>query len=132
MNSMFIIFVKDQERSAILYKKILAKTPILDVPGMTEFALSAASSLGIMPLSGIQKLLNKKPELRNPGSQVYNAELYLILPNPQEVVSRSLSAGAVLQSPYEKRSWGNKVAYLLDFDNNLIAVSDSVTASLSD
>ncbi len=45
----FILYVRDQAASARFYGSVLEQEPTLDVPGMTEFRLSAESVLGLMP-----------------------------------------------------------------------------------
>lgn len=60
MKSMFIVFVEDHSLSKKFYQQVLEQEPILDVPGMTEFALGIDSSLGLMPASGIVKILENK------------------------------------------------------------------------
>ena len=52
-----ILYVKDQEWSTDFYSHVLAMQPTLHVPGMTEFTLNEVCILGLMPESGIKKLL---------------------------------------------------------------------------
>ena len=54
---MFILYVSDQQASRDFFTTVLEREPVLDVPGMTEFNLLDGSSLGLMPETGIQKLL---------------------------------------------------------------------------
>jgi len=67
-NAMFILYVKNQDASTDFYSKVLGIKPMLYVQGMTEFALNDGSTLGLMPISGIKKLLGKK--LPDPKKQV--------------------------------------------------------------
>lgn len=60
MISEFILFVSDQERSRRFYETVLQMFPVLHVPGMTEFQLSDTYKLGLMPESGIAKILHVK------------------------------------------------------------------------
>lgn len=53
----FILYVTDQAASARFYAAVLALPPALDVPGMTEFRLGEGATLGLMPVSGIRRLL---------------------------------------------------------------------------
>ena len=45
MKSHLILFVASQARAATFYARVLDASPVLDVPGMTEFALSETSRL---------------------------------------------------------------------------------------
>ena len=54
-----ILYVQDQEQSALFYEKLLRQKPSLHVPGMTEFTLSAGCKLGLMPEAGIAPLLDE-------------------------------------------------------------------------
>jgi hypothetical protein len=79
MKSHFILYVRDQTASVKFYSAVLDATPILDVPGMTEFQLSADCVLGLMAERGIKKLL--APNLPDPSlaSGIPRAEIYLIV-----------------------------------------------------
>ena len=54
-----ILYVRDQKLATIFYSKVLGLSPVLEVPGMTEFRLSAEHVLGLMPEAGIKRLLGK-------------------------------------------------------------------------
>ena len=47
----------DQKRSTEFYTALFRRKPHINVPGMTEFILSDAWKLGLMPLDGIVKIL---------------------------------------------------------------------------
>ncbi len=57
METYFILYVTNQERSRRFYESALGLAPRLHVPGMTEFALPSGGVLGLMPESGVRKLL---------------------------------------------------------------------------
>jgi uncharacterized glyoxalase superfamily protein PhnB len=121
MNSWLIFYVKDQDKSMKFYRSVLAQEPDLHVPGMSEFKLSEQTSLGLMPESGIKKLLNEHlpdPEKTNGAAR---AELYLSVENPNAYHQRALLQGAVELSPLLKRNWGDEVAYSLDPDGHVLA-----------
>ena len=99
MNPMFIFYVSDQETSTSFYKTVLGAEPVLHVPGMTEFKLSEHSSLGLMPYTGIQRLLSPHLDAVNFDVSQAKAELYLHVNNAGEYLSRALDAGAKLLSP---------------------------------
>ena len=52
-----ILYVSDQTRSTRFYQDIFRMPPDLNVPGMAEFNLSDQCKLGLMPNSGIAKIL---------------------------------------------------------------------------
>jgi uncharacterized protein len=121
MNAIFILFVRDQERSAAFYKSALGSTPVLDVPGMTEFSLCGGAGLGLMPETGIRKLLG--PGLPDPATAqgTPRSELYLVVDDPAACHARALTAGATELSPLAERPWGDLAAYCLDLDGHVLA-----------
>lgn len=68
MKTHFILYVSDQAAATRFYSRILDSEPILNVPGMTEFELSPQSVLGLMPVSGIKRLLGD--ELPDPANVI--------------------------------------------------------------
>lgn len=123
MKSMIILFITDQQKSKMLYKSILGKEPILDVIGMTEFKLSDDVSLGLMPRKNIHTIISADiDELHNfQNSPV--AELYLRMNNSEIIIRSAIDKGAKLICPMKLRSWGDEVAYLMDYDGNIIGIS---------
>lgn len=117
----FILYVADQARSTAFYAATLAVAPTLDVPGMTELTLSDTCILGLMPESGIRRLLG--PALPDPSAAqgTPRAELYLRVDDPAAYHGRALAAGARELSGLEPRSWGDVVAYSLDPDGHVLA-----------
>ncbi len=115
-----ILYVADQARSTRFYRSVLG-TPRLDVPGMSEFVLPGGAVLGLMPESGIRKLLG--PALPDPAAArgIPRAELYLRVANASELHQRALAAGAVELSPMLLRDWGHQAAYSLDPDGHVLA-----------
>ena len=121
----FILYVADQTRSAAFYRTVLAIDPHLDVPGMSEFRLPGGGILGLMPESGIRKLLG--PALPDPGLArgVPRAELYLMVSDPDAFHQRALACGATELSPLLPRDWGQSVAYSLDRDGHVLAFASA-------
>lgn len=117
----FILYVRDQERSRAFYEQALRVAPRLHVPGMTEFALPTGGVLGLMPETGIRALLG--PALPDPASArgVPRAELYLLVQEPQVQHALALAAGARELSPLRERDWGHAAAYSLDPDGHVLA-----------
>ena len=118
MKTHFILYVREQSASRDFYAKLLDLAPHLAVPGMTEFELGPDSVLGLMPEAGIERLL---PIQTSPAGP--RCELYLVLPELEPVLQRALEAGGRLLSGPEVRSWGARVAYLLDPDQHVIALA---------
>jgi catechol 2,3-dioxygenase-like lactoylglutathione lyase family enzyme len=125
----FILYVKDQQRSALFYALVLERPPAHDVPGMTEFELGPGVRLGLMPEAGIKRLLGERlpdPALANGRPR---AELYLHVADPTAFHRRALGAGAVELSPASARDWGDVVAYSLDPDGHVLAFARKAQAS---
>ncbi len=121
MQPYFILYVSDQAASTVFYAAVLADQPRLNVPGMTEFALPGGAVLGLMPESGIRKLLG--PALPDPSAArgIPRAELYLLVDQPAVYIERALASGATLLSPLQPRDWGHLAAYCLDIDGHVLA-----------
>lgn len=120
----FILYVVDQEKSKLFYEKLLALTPSLHVPGMTEFNLSPHCKLGLMPENGIAKILNNKTPHPSSGNGIPRCELYLKVPDAITYFKRGLTLGAKEISPFTQRDWGDKVGYLADFDGHIVAFAE--------
>lgn len=117
----FILYVRDQRRSAAFYAAALGCAPELDVPGMTEFRLCDGATLGLMPEAGIRRLLGDA--LPDPAGArgTPRTELYIRVDDPDSFHSRALAAGARELSPLIRRDWGDAAAYCLDPDGHVLA-----------
>ena len=122
----FILYVAHQESSKAFYQLVLNKQPVLDVPGMTEFMLADNCKLGLMPESGIAKILNGKTPDPGSGSGIPRCELYLYTEDISGFYERLISAGGKEISPIEARSWGDKVGYFSDPDGHIIAIVEKL------
>ncbi|MBN9420648.1 MAG: glyoxalase [Candidatus Eremiobacteraeota bacterium] len=100
------------------YREVLGREPRLDVPGMTEFELAEGTVLGLMPESGIERLLGVVT-----GPRVARCELYLVLEDLEPALARALGAGAELLSGAADRDWGARVAYVRDLDGHVLALA---------
>lgn len=116
-----IFYVADQAAATSFWAAVLGRHPELDVPGMTEFALTGSTVLGLMPETGITALLG--PALPDPAAArgVPRSELYLVVDDPAAYHARALAAGARELSPLALRNWGDRAAYSLDADGHVIA-----------
>ena len=121
MKAHFILYVSDQQRSTAFYSAVLGETPTLNVPGMTEFTLSDSSVLGLMPESGIVKLLGEAITHPSLADGVPRSELYLVVDNAAAFHARAIDSGAREVSPLALRDWGHSVAYSLDLDGHVLA-----------
>jgi predicted enzyme related to lactoylglutathione lyase len=116
-----ILYVHDQEQSAIFYEKLLRQKPSLHVPGMTEFTVNDTCKLGLMPNTGISKIIS--PILPQPatGTGIPRCELYLKVNDVHAAFEHALNCGAQLISPVQERNWGDTVCYFADADGHVIA-----------
>lgn len=122
--NMTILYVSDQEVAKQFYQTVLDMEPILHVPGMTEFKLLDNSFLGLMPLSGINKLLGSQ-YFPVPAQSTPRAELYLLTNQAEPYLARALSCGAQEILPLEMRDWGDRVGYCLDPDGHVLAFAEA-------
>ncbi len=127
--NMFIIYVSDQSASRDFYASILSCTPSLDVPGMTEFQLLDGSSLGLMPESGIQKLLPDTLPTPAFATGTIRGEIYLVVDNPQAYLDRAVTAGARLLSDCQDRDWGDRAGYCLDTDGYVLGFATPLSGN---
>jgi catechol 2,3-dioxygenase-like lactoylglutathione lyase family enzyme len=132
MNSMkitkthFILYVKDQARSTTFYSRVLDCRPSLNVPGMTEFILSETSDLGLMPETGIKRLLGDSLPDPAQATGIPRSEIYLYVKRPLDFHQRAIAAGAIELSGLEKRDWGDRAAYSLDPDGHVLAFAEKI------
>jgi len=123
----FILYVNDQARSAAFYRSVLDQEPTLDVDGMTEFILNDGVVLGLMPETGIRRLLGDAIADPAWGQGIPRAEIYLLVDDPQSYYERALTEGANSLSPLALRDWGDHVAYCEDFDGHILAFAKRQT-----
>jgi catechol 2,3-dioxygenase-like lactoylglutathione lyase family enzyme len=124
----FILYVQDQAKSTIFYSRTLDLEPSLNVPGMTEFTLSADCILGLMPQAGIRNLLGERLPDPSAGMGIPRAELYLLVEQPQAYHQRAIDAGAIELSAFAPRNWGHSAAYSLDLDGHVVAFATPTIA----
>lgn len=120
-----VFYVDDQESSTDFYSKLLDQKPNLHVPGMTEFSVTNNSILGLMPASGIKKLLKDKIEQPNKINDQPRAELYLIVENIGEYINRAKKMNVKLLDELKERDWGHRVIYYEDIDGYIIAFAET-------
>lgn len=120
----FILYVKDQKESEKFYQELLEKKPVLSVPGMTEFLLAENVKLGLMPESGIAKIIH--PALPHPesGNGIPRCELYLYSENVKETHEKIKKLGIKMVDELQPRDWGDDVFYISDPDGHVIAFAE--------
>lgn len=116
-----ILFVEDQKRSRRFYETAFGYAPIVDVPGMTEFDLGAGVKLGLMPNSGIAKILTGNLPAPETAVGIPRCELYLRVDDLETYSARIVEAGGRLVSAAAVRDWGDRVTYFADPDGHVIA-----------
>ncbi|MDA8244745.1 MAG: VOC family protein [Elusimicrobia bacterium] len=125
MKTLVILYVADQAKSKAFYTTVLGTSPVLDVPGMTEFKFEGNFSLCLMPERGIKGLLGEKLPDPAKGNGIPRAELYMLVDDPGAYHARALKAGAVEVKPLGQMPWGDTVAYSMDPDGNVLAFGKS-------
>lgn len=121
----FILYVKDQAASRDFYAQVLQMEPHLDVPGMTEFLLSQNVKLGLMPETGIAKIISGPLPHPQTGAGIPRCELYLKVPNASAYLQRGMNAEAMAVSSLQMRDWGDQVGYIADPDGHVIAFAEA-------
>lgn len=121
METEFILYVQNQNVSREFYQHVLNQIPVTDVPGMTEFELSPGVKLGLMPLTGISRILGKP--IQTFDTMQHRAELYLLCDDFLEKIQRAKDAGGRVISPAIPRDWGHTVAYFSDPDGYILALA---------
>jgi catechol 2,3-dioxygenase-like lactoylglutathione lyase family enzyme len=124
----FILFVRDQARSARFYRAVLLADPVLDVPGMTELALPGDAVLGLMPSAGAARLLGL-PATPEGSPSPPRSELYLVVDDPAGYLERAVAAGASVLSGLSPRDWGHDAGYVLDLDGHIVAFARTTSAA---
>lgn len=122
----FILYVKDQARSKEFYTALFESEPVLNVPGMTEFMLADNVKLGLMPESGIVKILRDKTPDPSTGNGIPRCELYLKITDIEKYSNNAMAAGAKLIDPVTPREWGDFVCYFADPDGHVIAFAETI------
>ncbi|MCK9616884.1 MAG: VOC family protein [Lentimicrobiaceae bacterium] len=122
----FILYVKNQQLSKDFYQKLLSASPVLDVPGMTEFLLEKNVKLGLMPEDGIQKILANRVPHPKTGNGIPRCELYLYVSDPGTYFNKAIQLGATVISELSPRDWGDEVAYCADTDGNILAFAKKI------
>lgn len=122
----FILYVADRSRSAAFYAQLLGATPTLDVPGMTEFALGPGCKLGLMPETGIARIISGPMRHPSEGAGIPRCELYLLVDDLERATLLATTAGARPVDAVADRDWGHRVVYFADPDGHVIALAKAL------
>jgi len=120
----FILYTSNQDASTEFYSRVLGIQPRLYVPGMTEFDLPGGGVLGLMPESGIKRLLGDVIQDPATAAGTPRAELYLVVDDAKVFHDSALSSGAKELSPVLGRDWGHDAGYSLDPDGHVLAFAE--------
>ncbi len=131
LTSGFILYVADRSRSTAFYSALLGEPPVLDVPGMTEFALGDGCKLGLMPENGIARIISGPLRHPSEGNGIPRCELYLLVDDLEAAIAGAESAGAALVDVSAERDWGHRVAYYADPDGHVIALAQPCSPASS-
>lgn len=121
-----ILYVEDQSKSCNFYEKLFRQKADLNVPGMTEFNISANCKLGLMPCKGIAKILADTMPHPSTGNGIPRCELYLYVTDVDREYANAIQNGAKLVSPTADRDWGDRVCYFADPDGHIIAFAEKI------
>jgi catechol 2,3-dioxygenase-like lactoylglutathione lyase family enzyme len=121
LNSEVILYVSDEKLSARFYSAILRSQPDMIAPGMIEFNIFDSFKLGLMPTSGIAKIITPILPHPNDANGIPRCELYFIVADVEFEMNHAISCGAKLVSESADRNWGDRVGYITDPDGHVIA-----------
>lgn len=124
--SIFILYVRNQQASRDFYAKTFAAEPCLDVPGMTEFQIVTGAKLGLMENDRIANITS--PALPHPATAdgIPRCEIYLYVDQPQLYLERALNAGARMVSEFSERNWGDRAVYVADPDGHVLVFAEKI------
>jgi lactoylglutathione lyase len=125
MKTQIILYVKDQQKSRLFYEQLLEREPSLNVDGMTEFRLDDCT-LGLMPETGIARILGTAVPHPGLGSGIPRCELYLRVEDVHRWFEKAIRAGARMVSPVEERNWGDLAGYVADPDGHILAFAETM------
>lgn len=126
LSSEFILYVSDQEKSSRFYEVLFRTKPTLEVPGITELTISSKLKIGLMPNSGIAKILTPITVHPEKGNGIPRCELYFYVKNIELEFQNALKAGAIIVSEIADRDWGDRVCYFADSDGHIIAFAEKI------
>lgn len=125
-HTQIILYVKDQQKSTQFYEQLFRKSPVLNVPGMTEFIINNQCKLGLMPNDGIAKIITPALPHPNLGNGIPRCELYFIVENLKVEYENVKKLNTTIISEIEPRNWGDTAFYFSDLDGHVIAFAEKM------
>lgn len=118
-----VIVTDDVNRLKIFYRDVVGLPIQVDEGNYIQFG-AGRSRLSIIARDVIGAIAGERGRLR-PVDKGFRSELYFQVSDARTAAERLRESGAVQVSALAPRSWGDRVAYFLDPDENLVAVADS-------
>lgn len=118
-----VVVTDDVERLKAFYRDVVGLPIQADEGNFIQFG-TGRSHLAIVARGVIGHIAGERGRIR-PGDKGFRFELYFRVEDAQAASLRLKKSGAVLVSAFAPRPWGDRAAYFLDPDENLIAVADS-------
>lgn len=118
-----VVLTDDVERLKVFYRDVVGLPIQSDEGNFIRFG-TGQSHLAVMDRGVVGRIAGERGLLR-PGDKGFRFELYFRVEDAQAASVRLRKSGAVLVSAFAPRPWGDRAAYFLDPDENLIAVADS-------
>lgn len=118
-----VVVTDDVERLKAFYRDVVGLPIQADEGNFIQFG-TGQSHLAIVARGVIGHIAGERGRVR-PGDKGFRFELYFRVEDAQAASLRLQKSGAVLISAFAPRPWGDRAAYFLDPDENLIAVADS-------
>ncbi|MBI5242405.1 MAG: VOC family protein [Elusimicrobia bacterium] len=117
------VVTDDVERLKVFYRDVVGLPIQADEGNFIQFG-TGQSHLAILARDVIGHIAGERGRV-HPGDKGFRFELYFRVADAQAASLRLQKSGAVLVSALASRPWGDRVAYFLDPDGNLVAVADS-------
>jgi uncharacterized glyoxalase superfamily protein PhnB len=121
-----VLYVEDQEKSRVFYERVFRTKASLHVPGMTEFELTTDFILGLMPNSGIAKILEDKTPHPATGTGIPRCEIYLYVDDAESEYQNATDLNVEIISPLLTRNWGDRAFYFSDPDGHIIVFATKI------
>jgi len=118
-----VVLTDDVERLKVFYRDVVGLPIQSDEGNFIRFG-TGKSHLAVMDRGVIGHIAGERGRIR-PGDKGFRFELYFRVEDARVASLRLQKSGAVLVSAFASRPWGDRAAYFLDPDGNLIAVADS-------
>ena len=119
-----ILAVSELARARRFYGEAFGWAELVVAPVYVEFALPGGMRLGLYQREHFGATAGAVAALVQPP-QCTGAELYLQVERLDDALACVLAAGARLLSEAAPRDWGERVAYAVDPDGNVLALAQA-------